>query len=117
MTLYNDSNWPIANAPVQKHMGTKPGSHAADAVHRKASHGTKPIPEAQWNRLGLWRKIRSTPATYVPKGYASTPPVGDSHGSWFADPRDGKRLFAPNTRYMDFSPAVWETEARKITGN
>ena len=115
-TLYNDSNRPVANAPVQKHMGTMPARPAVDMTQRKASPGTKPIPEAKWNQFGFWQKIRSTPPTYVPKGYASVPPVGNSHGTWFEDPRDGKRLFAPDTRHMDISPGVWEAEARKATG-
>jgi hypothetical protein len=113
--IYND--WPVANTPVRQHMETKPGRPAMTAAQHKAFLGTKPIPETIWNRLGLWRKIRSTPPTYVPRGYASTPPEGNSHGTWFVDPRDGKRLFAPNTNHMDLRPSVWATEAGKITGH
>lgn len=86
------------------------------ARHDKFLHSTPP-PESQWNQLGFWQKIRTDPPTYVPKGYASSPPAGNAQGTWFVDPRDGKRLFAPNTAYRGQSAGAWRGDARKITGD
>lgn len=106
----------LSEAPVLKELPSDPLGPTLQAFHRRRFLNSTPIPESQWNALGLWQKIRSDPATYVPKGYATTPPVGNSRGTWHVDPRDGKRLFAPNITYNDYRPETWDAEARKITG-
>ena len=88
-----------------------------DKMAREKFLRSTPLPESRWNALGFWQKIGNDPPTYVPKGYASSPPVGNSHGTWFVDPRDGKRLFAPNTAYRGQSAGAWRGDAMKITGD
>ena len=58
------------------------------------------VPESEWNLHGLWERVGSAPATYIPKGYGRNSPRGEGAGTSFVDQRDGKRLFVPNR--------VWE---------
>lgn len=74
-------------------------------------------PESEWNSLGLWKQILSSPPTYVPKGFSKRVPEEGLEGRWFVDPRDGKRLYAPATPHLGYSSRTWESEARKITAN
>ena len=53
-------------------------------------------PESSWNSRGWWRRISSSPPTYIPKGHSSRAPRTEATGTWFVDQRDGKRLFVPN---------------------
>lgn len=74
-----------------------------------------PRPESQWNGVGLWHKVSSSPPTYLPVGYGQSQPRTDRAGSWVVDDRDGKRFFVPHRGAGGVSQAVLKTEARKAT--
>src|SRR6186997_3250162 len=85
------------------------------AVLLSSCASSTPPPEAEWNRLGLWRKVSSDPATYIPTGYGSDRARGERNGTWFTDHRDGKRLFVPDEPVNGFPVGVLDTEAHKHT--
>lgn len=97
------ANGPLGSLP--KDMGKAYGRHSS------------PMPESEWNALGLWTKVQSIPPTYIPKGFTTRAPMNGPQGRWFVDARDGKRLFTPSNLHLAYSPSIWESEARKITAN
>ena len=80
------------------------------------SCSSKPKTDADWNSLRLWQQVASPPPTYVPKGYGANRPRTDRDGTWFTDPRDGKRLFVPKDGVRGWEPGVLAGEAKKATG-
>ncbi len=78
----------------------------------KRSRG--PLPESEWNALGIWRRVADQPTTYIPKDYPITAPRGDREGTWVVDQRDGKRLFVPKAKVGDLEPGVLKGEAQKV---
>lgn len=78
------------------------------------SSGPKHDPD--WNSQRLWQQVAYPPPTYVPTGYAAHRPRTDSDGTWFTDPRDGKRLFVPKDGTPGWPPGVLAGEAKKATG-
>lgn len=86
-----------------------------EVAERAAEHRQGPRPESEWNRLGIWRKIANSPATYIPRDYPISAPRGKADGSWVVDARDGKRLFVPNKKVGDYESAVLSADAKKIT--
>lgn len=105
---------PVGDSKVMNRISKGPGSSLDEAISTTIRHHSTPKPESEWNEMGLWRKVGSAPATYVPKGYVSSPQDGPS-GRWLIDERDGKRLFVPAASHLGYSHQVWESEARKIT--
>ena len=85
-----------------------------DAKTRKTILQRKSYPEREWNQSGLWEKIKSSPATYVPKGYRSVAKYDYDQGTWFVDPEDSKRLFAPRSSWGNHDSRFWMEEAKKI---
>ena len=55
------------------------------------------------------------PATYIPRGYSPSSPRTESHGRWFVDERDGKRLFVPSQGAGAMSAGVLRGEAINAT--
>jgi len=80
------------------------------------SCSTAPKPDADWNSQRLWQQVATPPPTYVPTGYAANRPRSDRDGTWFTDPRDGKRLFVPKDGVPGLAPGVLEGEAKKAIG-
>ena len=72
-------------------------------------------PESVWNANRVWQRVGDHPATYIPRGYSPSAPRGESHGRWFVDERDGKRLFVPNQGAGAMSAGVLRGEAIKST--
>lgn len=105
---------PVGDSKVMNQFSKGPGSSLGEAVSTSIRRNSTPKPESEWNEMGLWKKIQGDPATYVPKGYASSPQDGP-RGRWLVDERDGKRLFVPASPHLGYSHQVWESEARKIT--
>jgi hypothetical protein len=105
---------PVGDSKVMNQFSKGPGSSLGEAVSTTMRRNSTPKPESEWNEMGLWKKTQGDPATYVPKGYASSPQDGP-RGRWLVDERDGKRLFVPASPHLGYSHQVWESEARKIT--
>ena len=80
------------------------------------SCSTGPKLDPDWNSQRLWQKVATPPPTYVPTGYATHRPRSDQDGTWFTDPRDGKRLFVPKDGVPNWTPGVLEGEAKKAIG-
>jgi hypothetical protein len=72
-------------------------------------------PESVWNASRVWQRVGDHPATYIPRGYSASAPRGESHGRWFVDERDGKRLFVPSQGAGALSAGVLRGEAIKAT--
>jgi hypothetical protein len=83
--------------------------------HSVAQRRRGPLPESEWNARGLWQRVATSPATYIPKGYPVSAPRDDAHGTWLVDQRDGKRVFVPDVKVGDLEPGVLIGEARKFT--
>jgi hypothetical protein len=107
---------PIGDSKVLNNISKGPGAGLSESLSRTIRRNSTPKPEWEWNELGLWIKTSNDPATYVPKGYASSPQDGP-RGRWLVDERDGKRLFVPASSHLGYSHQIWEAEARKITAN
>ncbi len=107
---------PIGDSKVLNNLSKGPCGGLSETLSRTIRRNSTPKPEWEWNELGLWKKTQSDPATYVPKGYASSPQDGP-RGKWLVDERDGKRLFVPASSHLGYSHQIWEAEARKITAN
>lgn len=107
---------PVGDSKVLNQFSKVPGSSLDKAITTAIRRHSTPKPEWEWNGLGLWKKTQSDPATYVPKGYASSQQDGP-RGKWLVDERDGKRLFIPASSHLGYSHQIWEAEARKITAN
>lgn len=86
-----------------------------EVAHNVAARSRGPLPESEWNALGVWQRVADDPATYIPKGYPINAPRGDKEGTWVVDKRDGKRLFAPKQKVGDLEPGVLMGEARKVS--
>jgi hypothetical protein len=106
----------VGDSKVLNQLSKGPGSSLDKAITTAIRRHSTPKPEWEWNELGLWKKTQSDPATYVPKGYASSQQDGP-RGRWLVDERDGKRLFVPTSSHLGYSHQIWEAEARKITAN
>jgi hypothetical protein len=87
----------------------------AKKVEEGIEHHKGPIPESEWNKLGLWYRISDQPPTYLPKGFGRNQARNDQTGTWFLDARDGKRFFVPHAGANGLSSAIWAAEARKAT--
>ena len=72
-------------------------------------------PESVWNASRVWQRVGDRPATYIPRGYSPSAPRDESHGRWFVDERDGKRLFVPSRGAGALSAGVLRGEAIKAT--
>ena len=86
-----------------------------DVAQNIAKRSRGPLPESEWNALGIWQRVADNPATYIPKGYPITAPRGDKEGTWAVDQRDGKRLFVPKEKIGNLEPSVLMGEAQKIS--
>lgn len=78
-------------------------------------HRKGPIPESEWNPIGIWYRISDTPPVYLPKGYGRDLPRNDRSGTWYVDKRDGKRLFVPHGGVDGIPEAALAVEARNST--
>jgi hypothetical protein len=88
---------------------------APEYFHSLAKRRSPPLPESEWNALGVWQRVADEPPTYIPKGYPITAPRGVEQGTWLVDQRDGKQLFVPRTKVRELEPGLMLGEARKIT--
>lgn len=80
------------------------------------SCSTGPKLDPDWNSQRLWQQVATPPPTYVPAGYAAHRPRTNRDGTWFTDPRDGKRLFVPKDGVPGWPPGVLAGEAKKAIG-
>jgi hypothetical protein len=83
---------------------------------RAESDLRKPAPpEEEWNAAALWVRVGSGPAAYIPRGYGRNLPRNEAWGKWYADARDGKRLFVPHGGAGEVPEGVLRGEAIKVT--
>jgi hypothetical protein len=72
------------------------GGALPDLIRARNERKRGPMPESEWNYLGMWKKINNQPPTFIPKQHPETAPRTPENGQWFIDHRDGKRLYVPN---------------------
>lgn len=77
---------------------------------------SRPLAEAEWNHLQIWRRVGDDPPTYVPKAYGVKQSRTSHEGTMIVDRRDGKRFFVPKEGVPGWSAGVLVSEARKATG-
>ncbi|MEN8774397.1 MAG: hypothetical protein ABF379_06025 [Akkermansiaceae bacterium] len=73
------------------------------------------LPESEWNKHKMWKKIGSQPPTYIPFAYPKSSSRSDEEGQWFVDIRkesDGKRIFVPNYTKGPISSTILGIEAK-----
>jgi hypothetical protein len=87
----------------------------AEAARGSAEKRRGPAPESEWNAKGVWQRVSTNPATYIPNGYPATAPRDAGAGIWVIDQRDGKRLFVPKIAVSGYQPAVLLNDAKKVT--
>ena len=92
-----------------------PVSRAVDRMVAEAKKRKPPLPESEWNPVGLWVRTRSTPATYLPRGWSRKATREGVDGHWYVDQRDGKRLFVPQSGSGGLSEGTLRGEAIKVT--
>lgn len=96
---------------------TTTGGVLPNLIRARNERKRGPLPESEWNKHGVWKKIRNHPPTYIPSGLSNNFPRTDEEGQWFVDVRkeaDGKRLFVPNYMKGPRSSTVLGVEAKAI---
>ena len=104
------SNCGILALPV-----TVPGMVVGRKVQEGIERRKGPIPESEWNQIGIWYRVSDNPLTFLPKGYGRNLPRTEQTGTWVVDERDGKRLFVPKGGVNGFSDRVLLVEAKNAT--
>lgn len=97
------------------YLASGPIKLAGRKLDEAVEHGKGPVPEAEWNESGVWRRISNDPPTYLPIGYRTSLPRDERAGVWVLDQRDGKRLFVPNEGVGGYSHNVLMAEAHAAT--
>ena len=98
--------------------GIEPDGPVARTIDRMSGlrqlHKPAP-PESEWNERRIWQRVGVNPPAYIPRGYSMSAPRTGSHGRWYEDVRDGKRLFVPHAGAGSMSEGVLRGEAIKAT--
>jgi hypothetical protein len=70
-----------------------------------------------WNSAGVWRRISSTPPSFVPADFPRHASPAKHGELWVVDENDGWRFFVPVGGTPRYSEGLLLGEARKVTND